>query len=120
MIFFCAGHKLHIILLEQFHELCEVHAGTANPIQLVDDHPLNQAQPDVLQKPLEVGALNVLAGVTLVFVFLTLTAFKLIAAKFKLTFNADTVFFINRLLPINCIYCNSSAYRLHCYGIRPF
>lgn len=97
MIFFCAGHKLHIILLEQFHELCEVHAGTANPIQLVDDHPLNQAQPDVLQKPLEVGALNVLAGVTLVFVFLTLTAFKLIAAKFKLTFNADTVF-----LSIDC------------------
>ena len=101
---FCAGHKLHIVLLEQFHELCKVHDGTANPIQLVDDHPLNQAQPDVLQKPLEVGALNVLARVALVFVFLTLTAFKLIAAKLKLTFNADTVLFVNRLPPVNCIY----------------
>ena len=99
-----AGHKLHIVLLEQFHELCEVHDGTANPIQLVDDHPLNQAQLDVLQKPLEVGALNVLARVALVFVFLTLTAFKLITAKLKLTFNADTVLFVNRLPPVNCIY----------------
>ena len=75
-----------------------------NIIGGIDDHPLNQAQPDVLQKPLEVGAFNVLAGVTLVFVFLTLTAFKLIAAKFKLTFNADAVLFVNRLPPINCIY----------------
>ena len=62
------------------------------------------AQLDVLQKPLEVGTLNVLARVALVLVFLTLTAFKLIAAKFKLTFNADTVFFVNRLPPVNCIY----------------
>ena len=50
----------------------------------VDDHPLNQAQRDGLQKPLEVGALNVLARVALVFVFPTLTACKLIAAKLKL------------------------------------
>lgn len=34
----------------------------------------------------------------------TLTAFKLIAAKLKLTFNADTVLFVNRLPPVNCIY----------------
>ena len=62
-------------MLEQLHELCKVYNGAADPIQLVDNHPLNQAQPDVLQEPLEVGALNVLAGIPFVFVFLCLTTF---------------------------------------------
>ena len=101
--FFRTGNKLHIVLLEQLHELCKVYNGAADPIQLVDNHPLNQAQPDVLQEPLEVGAFNVLAGIPFVFVFLCLTAFKFVTAKFKLTFNADTVLFVNRLPPVNCI-----------------
>ena len=73
--FFRTGNKLHIVLLEQLHELCKVHNRAADPIQLIDDHPLNQTQPDVLQEPLEVGAFNVLAGIPFVFVFLCLTAF---------------------------------------------
>ena len=92
--FFRTGNKLHIVLLEQLHELCKVHNRAADPIQLIDDHPLNQTQPDVLQEPLEVGAFNVLAGIPFVFVFLCLTAFK---------FDADTVLFVNRLPPVNCI-----------------
>ena len=102
--FFRTGHKLHIVLLEQFHELCEVHNGTADPIQLVNNHPLDKSQLDVLQKPLEVRAFNVLAGVTFIFVLPALTAFQFVTAKFKLTFNADTVLFVNRLPPINRIY----------------
>jgi len=99
--FFRTGHKLHIVLLEQLHELCKVHDGAADPIQLVDDHPLDEPQLDVLQKPLEVRALNVLAGVTFILVLPALTAFQFVTAKFKLTFNADTVLFVNRLPPIN-------------------
>ena len=54
--------------------------------------------------PLEVRAFNVLAGVTFIFVLPALTAFQFVTAKFKLTFNADTVLFVNRLPPINRIY----------------
>ena len=99
--FFRTGHKLHIVLLEQLHELCKVHNGAADPIQLVDDHPLDEPQLDVLQKPLEVRAFNILAGVTFILVLPALTAFQFVTAKFKLTFNADTVLFVNRLPPIN-------------------
>ena len=103
---FRGGNKLHVVRLKGFHHGGEVQNGAADPVQLVDHHPLNQAPLDVGHQLLEFGAVGVLAGIALVGVLAEVTPSQLVLAKLDLTFNADTVLAVYRLPSVNCIFPN--------------
>ena len=97
------GHAL----LDGFHHGCEVQNGTADTIQLVDHHALDQAPANIGHHFLELGPVGILAGITLVGVFAEITSSQLILAELNLAFNADTVLAVNGLSAINGIFTNN-------------
>ena len=86
---FRGGNKFHIVLLEQFHHICEIQNGTADTVKFVDNDFRNQALLDVPHQLLKLRAVCVLAAVPFVSVFPATTAFQFVFAKFNLAFNGD-------------------------------
>ena len=74
-----------------FHHGCEVQNGTANTIQLVDHHALDQAPANIGHHFLELGPVGVLAGIALVGVLAEVSPSQFILAELNLAFNADSV-----------------------------
>ena len=101
---FRRGHKLYIVLLEQLHHVGKVQNGTADTVELVNHDFCNQAPLDVPHQFLKLRTVCVLAAVPLVCVFLAVTAFQLVFAKFNLAFNGNAVLFVYRLSCIDCVY----------------
>ena len=101
---FRRGHKLHIVLLEQLHHVGKVQNGTADTVELVNHDLCNQAPLDVPHQFLKLRTVCVLAAVPFVCVFLAVTAFQLVFAKFNLAFNGNAVLFVYRLSCIDCVY----------------
>ena len=101
---FRRGHKLHIVLLEQLHHVGKVQNGTADTVELVNHDLCYQAPLNVPHQFLKLRTVCVLAAVPFVCVFLAVTAFQLVFAKFNLAFNGNAVLFVYRLPCIDCVY----------------
>ncbi len=97
----CERNKLHIVLLEQHHHVGEVQNGTADAVQFVNDHPGDQPTLDVLHQHLKLGPVRIFTAVTLVLIFLATPASQFVFAKLTLTFDGNTILFVNGLSCIN-------------------
>ena len=95
--FFRGGHKLYIVLLEQFHHISKIQNGTADTVKFVNNDLCNQAPFDIPHQFLKLRAVCIFAAVPFVCVFLAVTAFQLVFAKFNLAFNGNAVLFVYRL-----------------------
>ena len=104
---FRGRNELDIEFLKSFHHGCEVQNGTADTIQLVDHHALDQAPANIGHHFLELGSIGILAGITLVCVLAEIASSQFILAKLDLAFNADTVLAVNGLSAINGIFTNN-------------
>ncbi|EQI88642.1 hypothetical protein QQM_1613 [Clostridioides difficile P2] len=98
------GHKLHIVLLEQFHHVGKVQNGTADTVKFVNNDLCNQAPLNIPHQFLKLRAVCVLAAVPFVCVFLTVPAFQFVFAKLNLAFNGNAVLFVYRLPCIDRVY----------------
>ena len=100
-------YELNIVFLKSFHHGCEVQNGTADTIQLVDHHALDQAPANIGHQLLELGPVGVLARIALVGVLAEVSPSQFILAELNLAFNADTVLAVYRLSAVNGIFTNN-------------
>ena len=100
-------YELNIVFLKSFHHGCEVQNGTADTIQLIDHHALDQAPANIGHHFLKFWPIGILAGIAFVGVFAEIASSQFILAELNLAFNTDTVLAVNGLSAINGIFTNN-------------